>query len=256
MSEVLHNPQYKKRPHTSGLSEEAALCINMGTNIVYYTLYGVVTDYCFFFRWREESKVLAETSEKTIANLSNELIRCRMRIDELTKQLSHLKSVKEDLVKRLKNATESKENLQARLQEAEGQAEGARTQVAEMVTQAKGLLEERRELNRQLDQVKLQMTRTTRFVRMNANCDHYASNVPILLCESAIVVIKGTTTTQHQQSTLKPHPHLHPVCHDPIATTSPTSPPCFSLPLLLPMAEPLLMTPPSGTKTSPSSSTP
>ena len=113
-------------------------------------------------RWREESKALAETSEKTIANLNQELLRCRNRVDELTKQLHYMKTLKDDQGKRLKDATESRLSLQQQLKEAEGQAEGARAQVAEMVTQTKGLLEERRELNRQLDQVKLHMTRTTR----------------------------------------------------------------------------------------------
>lgn len=114
-----------------------------------------IETFIFPCRWREESKTLAKKSERTISDMKAEVIRYRSRSDELTKQCTHLKHIKDDLSKRLKEATISSSSLQQQLKEAVAQSETTMEQVAELASREKQLLHERRELNRQLDKIKL-----------------------------------------------------------------------------------------------------
>lgn len=68
--------------------------------------------------------------------------------------------MKDDLGKQLQEATSCNSRLQQRLKEVEGQTEVAMEQVAQLALREKQLLQERRELNRQLDKVKLHVSRS------------------------------------------------------------------------------------------------
>lgn len=68
--------------------------------------------------------------------------------------------MKDDLGKQLQEATSCNGRLQQRLKEVEGQTEVAMEQVAQLALREKQLLQERRELNRQLDKVKLHVSRS------------------------------------------------------------------------------------------------
>lgn len=107
---------------------------------------------------------MAGKFEKTITDLKCELVRYRSRSEELAKQLNYMKRVKDDLEKHLKTATHSNTNLQERLKEAEVLSEGAMEEVSELVSREKQLLQEKRELNRQLDKVKLHISRSAGYV--------------------------------------------------------------------------------------------
>ncbi len=78
----------------------------------------------------------------------------------LSTQLNHLKHIKDDLGKQLNKATSSNASLQQRLKEVETQAEESMDQVSQLLSKEKQLLQERRELHRQLDKFKLHMTRS------------------------------------------------------------------------------------------------
>ena len=105
-------------------------------------------------RWKVESKTLAQNYERVTSDLNVELMRHKMRSNELTKQLKHLKSVKEELSKKHNEATKSNINLKHRLKETEGQ-------VSELLGREKNLMHTRKELNRQVDALKLQVRKSS-----------------------------------------------------------------------------------------------
>ena len=91
--------------------------------------------------------------------MKSELIGHKRRGDELQVQLNLARTTKEEFGKQLSKTTSMNTALQHRLVEVEGRAESAVGQVSALITKEKQLLEERRELHKQLDRMRLQMAR-------------------------------------------------------------------------------------------------
>ena len=87
------------------------------------------------------------------------MARYKRRSEELQVQLNHVKASKEDLNKQLGKMTSTNAALQHQLGEVEARAETATGQVSALITKEKQLLQERRELHRQLDRMRLQAAR-------------------------------------------------------------------------------------------------
>ena len=101
-----------------------------------------------------ESKALTENYERVTSDLKLEILRYKMRSDELTKQLKVARSGKEDIVKKYNDVSKANTNLQQRLKDSE-------EQVTELLANEKNLLNSRRDLHRQLDEMKLEAGRTS-----------------------------------------------------------------------------------------------
>jgi chromosome segregation ATPase len=113
-----------------------------------------------FFRWKEESRALSQKFEQTLAEAKGEVTRHKRRSEELQVQLNHVKASKEELNKQLGKMTSTNAALQHQLGEVEARAETATGQVSALIAKEKQLLQERRELHRQLDRMRLQAART------------------------------------------------------------------------------------------------
>ena len=103
-------------------------------------------------RWKIESKALSENYERVTSDLKLEIMRYKMRSDELTKQLKVARSGKEELSKKYSDMVKSNTTLQQHLKDSEDQ-------VAELLANEKNLLNTRRDLQRQLDELKLAVGR-------------------------------------------------------------------------------------------------
>ena len=86
-------------------------------------------------------------------------MRYKRRSEELQVQMNHMKATKDDLVRQLGQLTNSNAALQRQLDEAETRAETAANQVSMVLSKEKQLLQERRELHKQLDRIKLHLAR-------------------------------------------------------------------------------------------------
>ncbi len=114
------------------------------------------------FRWREESKTLAQRFEQTVSCLKAELTKHKQQGEALTVQLQHLKLERKELINQLQKMSNTNSVLQQQLGEAEAQVESTNSQISALMSREKHLLHERRELHRQLDKVKLKMNRIGR----------------------------------------------------------------------------------------------
>lgn len=74
-------------------------------------------------------------------------------------ELHQLKLEKNGVAKQLKKTANSNVILKQQLTEAEGQAEAANNQLVALLSREKKLLQERRELHRQLDKIKVKMSK-------------------------------------------------------------------------------------------------
>lgn len=105
-------------------------------------------------RWKVESTSLAQNYERVTSDLNVELMRYKMRSNELTKQLKHIKTVKDNLSKKYSESIKSNNHLQQRLKETE-------VQVLQLLAHEKNLKDTRKELNRQLDILKLEVKKNS-----------------------------------------------------------------------------------------------
>ena len=110
-------------------------------------------------RWRDESKVLTQKFESTVTELKSEAVKYKRKSGELSVQLNHLRLTKDDLSKQLSVLNTTNTTLQHQLKDAESRADTATGQVSTLLHKEKQLLQERRELHRQLDAIKLHMAR-------------------------------------------------------------------------------------------------
>ena len=115
-------------------------------------------------RWREESKTLTQKFEQTVMNLKAELNRYKQYSEELAIQLQQLKLEGKELASQLLKATNANTVLQQQLGEAETLVESTNSQLVTLLAREKQLLQERRELQRQLDKIKVNMNRIGRLV--------------------------------------------------------------------------------------------
>ena len=111
------------------------------------------------FRWKEESRALSRKFEQTLAEVKGEMTRYKRSSEELQVQLSHMKATKKELGKQLGQMTNTNAVLQHQLGEVEAGAESAAGQVSALISKEKQLLQERRELHKQLDRMRLQVAR-------------------------------------------------------------------------------------------------
>ncbi len=114
------------------------------------------------FRWREESKTLAQRFEQTLSSLKAELTKYKQHGEALTVQLQHLKLERKELITQLQKMSNTNSVLQQQLGEVEAQVDSTNSQTSALMAREKHLLQERRELHRQLDKVKLKMNRIGR----------------------------------------------------------------------------------------------
>ena len=89
------------------------------------------------------------------SDLKLEIIRYKMRADELTKQLKVARNGKEELSKKYGDVAKANTTLQQHLKDSE-------EQVAELLASEKNLLHTRRDLHRQLDELKLEVSRVSK----------------------------------------------------------------------------------------------
>jgi len=88
------------------------------------------------------------------SDLKLEIMRYKMRSDELTKQLKVARTGKEEVSKKYGDVAKSNSTLQQRLKDSEDQ-------VTELLINEKNLLNTRRDLQRQLDELKLEVGRVS-----------------------------------------------------------------------------------------------
>lgn len=118
--------------------------------------------FCSLHRSREESKILAQRCEQTVSNLKAEVSKHKQYGEDLIVQLQHLKLERKEFLSQLQKVTNANSMLQQQLVEAEGQVESTTAQLSALVTRERGLLQEKRQLHRQLDKVKVKMSRIGR----------------------------------------------------------------------------------------------
>ncbi|XP_065828624.1 sodium channel and clathrin linker 1-like isoform X2 [Oscarella lobularis] len=106
-------------------------------------------------KWREESRALASKFEKTVAEMKDEIARHRRRSEVLSYELNTVKGEKEEYERRTVELSNAQTRLKRIVAEVEGRASAASRQVNELLSRERQLLEERKILHRELDQIKL-----------------------------------------------------------------------------------------------------
>ncbi len=109
--------------------------------------------------------MLAQRCEETVSNLKAEILKHKQYEEELIVQLQHLKLERKEFLSQLQKMSAANSVLQQQLVEAETQVESTTSQLSALAMRERGLLQEKRQLHRQLDKVKVKMSRIGRYVK-------------------------------------------------------------------------------------------
>ncbi|CAI8004578.1 Sodium channel and clathrin linker 1 [Geodia barretti] len=110
-------------------------------------------------RWKEETKSMTDKFEETIRNLRNEAASYKKRNEAKKVEMHTLSRQRDQQSRQLERLQASQTQLHRQLRESESRAEAAAAQVSSLLMREKQLLADRRELQRQLDKLKLEITR-------------------------------------------------------------------------------------------------
>lgn len=113
-------------------------------------------------KWRDESRIMSQKFEASINELKQESARMERKHDEVVKRLIIEQERSDTFEQELMTSRASQEKLQRMVADAEARADAASTQVQTLLNRERQLLHERKELNRELDQMKLESSRTAR----------------------------------------------------------------------------------------------
>eukprot|EP00795_Rhopilema_esculentum_P000515 gene515-10195_t len=118
-------------------------------------------------KWRDESKFMSQKFESNVNELRQETSRLQRKSDDTSKRLAVEQQKSEQMEKDLMATRASVEKLQRIAADAEARADAASTQVHTLLSRERQLLQERKELNRKIDELELEISRPSRQKPMN-----------------------------------------------------------------------------------------
>lgn len=110
-------------------------------------------------RWKEESKSMTDKFEETVKSLRSEVTSQKRKLASKRTEMDSLNKQNQQHKRQIDRLQSSQSQLQRQLRDSESRAEEAATQVCTLLEREKQLQGDRRELQRQLDKLKLEITR-------------------------------------------------------------------------------------------------
>jgi len=113
-------------------------------------------------KWKDESKILTQKFESTVGELRRENERLQRKSEEVSKKIASEQRRSEKMERDLLTSKASQEKLQRMAADSEARADAASAQVHTLLNRERQLLQERKELNRKIDHLELELSRASR----------------------------------------------------------------------------------------------